>query len=130
ISNPRNPSDSKKAISRAFWAVLRRRSGLYHWSAGVHGGLLLAVTETHHQIQVNHDRGHDHLKAGFSFPKISALTNPPSHQPGNPMFDDDAFAQDLFSSLGLIMGAGLLLQSFFGLDANTAPPLATEALGP
>ena len=56
------------------------------------GGLLLAVTETHHQIQVNHDRSHDHLKAGFGFPKISALTNPPSHQPGNPMFDDNAFA--------------------------------------
>jgi hypothetical protein len=30
--------------------------------------------------------------------------------------------------LGLVMGAGLLLQSFFGLDADTPRPLPTEAL--
>ena len=62
------------------------------WIGRVHGGLLLAVTETHHQTQVRDDRGHDHLKAGFDFSKISALTNPQSHQAGNPMFDDDALA--------------------------------------
>jgi len=62
------------------------------WIGGVHSGLMLVMTETHHQTEVRHDRSHDHLKAGFGFPKVSALTNPQSHQAGNPMFDDDALA--------------------------------------
>ena len=40
------------------------------------------------------------------------------------MFHHHPLAQALPPRLGLVMGAGLLLQSFFGLDANTARPLA------
>ena len=44
------------------------------------------------------------------------------------MFHHHTLAQALPSRLGLVMSAGLLLQSFFGLDANTPRPLAADAL--
>jgi len=92
MSNPGGPKYRKKAILCAVWGVCRRQQGLYDWIACVHGGLLLAMTETHDQTHVRHDCGHDHLKAGFGFPDISALTNPQPHQAGNPVFNDNAFA--------------------------------------
>src|SRR5216683_2815474 len=44
------------------------------------------------------------------------------------MFHHHPLAQALPPRLGLVMGAGLLLQSFFGLDADTPRPLPTDAL--
>src|ERR1700722_16289780 len=44
------------------------------------------------------------------------------------MFRHHPLAQTLPPRLGLVMGAGLLLQSFFGLDADTPRPLPTDAL--
>src|SRR6266446_5317201 len=44
------------------------------------------------------------------------------------MFYHHPLAQALPPRLGLVMGAGVLLQSFFGLDADTPRPLPTDAL--
>jgi hypothetical protein len=44
------------------------------------------------------------------------------------MFHHHPLAQALPPRLGLVMGAGLLLQSFFGLDTDTLRPLPTDAL--
>src|SRR5260370_40531029 len=44
------------------------------------------------------------------------------------MFHPHPLAQALPSRLGLVMSAGLLLQSFFGLDANPPRPSAADAL--
>src|SRR5437879_11184342 len=114
MSNPRNPIVRKKSILRGVLDVCRRGEGLSHWMSCVDGGLLLAVTKTHHQTQVRHDRGQDDLKTGFGFPEVSDLTNPQSHQAGNPMCNDDAFAYALLPSSGFVMATCLCWQSFFG----------------
>src|SRR6266436_3126265 len=44
------------------------------------------------------------------------------------MFYHHPLAQALPPRLGLVMGAGVLLQSFFGLDADTPRPSPTDAL--
>src|SRR5580704_348374 len=44
------------------------------------------------------------------------------------MFHHHPLAQALPPRLGLVMGAGLLLPSFFGLDTDTPRPLPTDAL--
>src|SRR6267143_1591510 len=70
MSNPRNPIVGKKSILRGVLDVCRRGEGLSHWMSCVDGGLLLAVTKTHHQTQVRHDRGQDDLKTGFGEPEF------------------------------------------------------------
>jgi hypothetical protein len=44
------------------------------------------------------------------------------------MLDHHPFPQDLPPRFGLVVGAGLLLQTFFGLDADGARPFPQHAL--
>ena len=87
-SAAKDPNTDKNAILRIGW----RREDLSLWIGWIQGGILVAMTETHNQSEIRHNRCQDHLKAGFGFPEISALTDSQSHQAGNPMFNDNAFA--------------------------------------
>ena len=68
------------------------------------------------------------LAIGFWFSRSNdcgeSLTAPGAH----PMLDHHPFPQDLPPRFGLVVGAGLLLQAFFGLDADAARSFSLHAL--
>src|SRR5208283_1380068 len=121
-SEDSSPDDSKGAQK----ASLCGRCGL---SAGACRWLRLPLTVSQHQAQVRDHGCHRHLQARLASPKVSTFANAQLHQPRDAMLYHHPFSQALAPRLGLVVGAGLLLQAFLGLDSNGARPFPPHALG-